>query len=393
MRWLACMFLIACGKHAAPPAKQDAAAVAQKPADAAPAPADAPAAPARPTVVQVAVGAHSACAAMSDGSARCWDDRGEVTTPKLKGVKQLALGDAHACALLDDGSVACWGKIGFSDKTEQAAPTAVPGVNDTKRLFAIGGASCAEDSAGKLACWGDVDAAGHVTHAGAHRAPTAAIGLDHVTQITARAALRDDGDVVFRDGNAFAKAGASDIVEVATLGDFACGRHHDGMIDCYGSAQPCAAAPAPAAPKPAPKTKPKKGKPAKAPKPAPPPKPTGPRIEKLLQLSPARAFVPDAGVCVIAVNGHLGCVTPGDRCIVDQYGAIAKIEQVAGACVRTSSGGVQCWSAEGKHAAVAIQGVAKASALAAGGGRACAIVGERSVACWIGTGEARTIDL
>jgi hypothetical protein len=98
-------------------------------------------------------------------------------------------------------------------------------------------------------------------------------------------------------------------------------------------------------------------------------------------------------VCAITTAGHLACVTPGDHCSGETYAGVANIDEIAGACARVAGGGVQCWNADGKHAASQIRGVARASALAAGGGRACAIVGERSVACWTGSGEARTIDL
>jgi hypothetical protein len=45
----------------------------------------------------------------------------------------------------------------------------VPGVNDARQIFAVGGAMCASVVEGPLVCWGDVDARGHVTATGARR--------------------------------------------------------------------------------------------------------------------------------------------------------------------------------------------------------------------------------
>ncbi len=380
--------LVACGKHAEEPApKKDAAAVVAATADAAPRP-DASPPPAKPRATQIAVGGHLACALLSDGSVRCWEGDA-VTTPNLRGVKQLVVGDAYACAIVDDASVACWGKIGFGAQAQQAVPTGVPGVRKVKLLWAVGPAACASDVDGKLACWGDVDPRGHFTHSGAHRTPTAVVGLDHVKQLVAHAALRDDGDVAFwEDGGAPTRAGVTGVLELADDPRYACGRRADGA-ECYGPDQPCAPAEVkPVAPKP--KKKPAKGKATKAP----PPKPAGPRIEKLALL-PAKRFGAADGLCEITTAGRVQCVHVGEQsCGLVTWGRLTDVVELAGSCARIANGTVRCWTDDPKHRdSTAIAGVAGATALSATGDRACAIVEGGAVACWTGIAAAKPIDL
>ena len=201
----------ACKHDVAPPSLLQDGPPAASPSDAAAAmvPRDAASVAAAPTAIKVVVGAHAACAVMSDHSVRCWgsNDTGQLgdgtrktsatpVTPAIRGVQDLVLGADHACALLDDASVACWGNIGFGPKPGPTlVPTGVVGVHDMVRVFAIDGADCATARAGALVCWGDVDARGHVTATGAHRTPTPVPGIDHVAVLAKHAAVRDDGGV------------------------------------------------------------------------------------------------------------------------------------------------------------------------------------------------------
>src|SRR5690242_6066013 len=73
--------------------------------------------------VSVAFGASHACAAMDDGTARCWGldvfgqlgDGGNsyaVGTPStvigLSGVRSVVVGHDYSCALGADGRISCW---------------------------------------------------------------------------------------------------------------------------------------------------------------------------------------------------------------------------------------------------------------------------------------------
>jgi alpha-tubulin suppressor-like RCC1 family protein len=79
-------------------------------------------------VVEIAVGASSACARLGDATLRCWGKNasGEVgdgtktaratpVKPAIEGVVHLAMGAGHACAIVRGGAVACWGANGSGE--------------------------------------------------------------------------------------------------------------------------------------------------------------------------------------------------------------------------------------------------------------------------------------
>ncbi len=279
-------------------------------ADAAPIAIDAAPQPIAPTVVEVVAGAHSACARMSDATLRCWGANGDgqlgdgtrrdsavPVAPRLRGVKAVVVGEGYACALIDDTSVACWGRIGFG-KPGSPEPTAVPGVRDAKRIFAVGGAGCASTNGGALICWGDVDARGHVTTTGASHAPTPVPGVDHVSALVARAALREDGDVaLWLDDGTPIRAGVDRMIELASRDGLVCALRDDGAVRCFGPDVPCVPKPK-VTPKPAP---PKSHKKIVKADPGPPAV-----IAQTLPLPPASHLAFEAGVCVL--SGRLACL-------------------------------------------------------------------------------------
>ena len=375
-----------------------------------------------PVATKVAVGAHSACAVIGDGTVRCWgkNDHGQLgdnsrndsplpVTPKLGGVKDLVVGDDNACALIDDTSVVCWGKIGYGDAADTLAPSAVPGVRGVVRIFLIGGAGCATEKDGGLVCWGDVDARGHITTTGAHHAPAPVPGVDHVLALVARGALRDDGDLTLwvNDG-APVKAGLTRMLEIAQRGDLVCGLDTAGAVTCFGpKTSPCAAPTAAPKPKPKakpakPKTKPKKGgKPAKPepPKPAPePPADHGPVAFKLaVPLAKHLAF--DTGVCVVSTAKQLICADLPLLCAHARLGAplrpwpaLVTVDTMSGACGKLVNGTVRC-GMPAAAAAPTISGVAGATQLSASpdGTRGCAILPDKHLACWAGSQTAAPV--
>lgn len=93
-------------------------------------------------ITDIALGYEHTCAALDDGTARCWGraDRGQLgdgtnmvtgypKTVSLDGIVDIAAGPAYTCALVTDGSVHCWGygALGNGDD-EAAAPVAVIGL-------------------------------------------------------------------------------------------------------------------------------------------------------------------------------------------------------------------------------------------------------------------------
>jgi len=391
VKYLALVLLVACGKSSRPaPVAKDAASVAKAGSDASTAPViDAP--PAKPTPTKVVVGPHTSCAVMSDHTLRCWgaNDKGQLgdgtttdhptpVTPNLVGVQDVVLGPAHACALLDDGSVACWGDIGYGKADHQLIPAGVPGVNEAKRLFAVGAASCATMTNGAFVCWGDIDPKGHLRLLGGareHRVPTPGSGLEHIIALTEAGALRDDGSVYTWGADGVPTMSAlADITEIAAAGDGVCGLTKAGDVVCTGGVPHCATRGV------------KMGKPkrhSKRPAPRPKPEPAKPSLEKLA-LPPARHLAFDVGLCVVTTTGHLQCLAAANPCELDEaWPGLSKVDVVDGHCARSVDGSVRCWQVDRKSRTVgSISGATGAVQMASSSSHGCALLGDRRVVCW-----------
>jgi len=400
--------LCACAKHKdAPPSPLQDGAPAAIAIDAAPIAIDAPPPREAPTATKVVVGAHAACAILSDLSVRCWggntegqlgngSTRGSTVpvVPNVRGVKDLVMGDDFACALIDDTSVVCWGKIGYGKDHRLLVPTAAPGVRDIVRIFAVGGAACGTAKAGALVCWGDVDPRGHVTTTGNSHAPTPVPGLDHVLLLTAHAAVSESHVLsTWTDGGAPATSAFTDAGELAER-DQPCALRDGGEVVCVSDHPLCgpaiALAPAPAAaPPPPPAKKPaKKGKkpPVKKAKPA-------PVVAKLAAYAlPEKAthLAFDTGVCVVAQK-RVDCIDLEHACKVTRpWPAFVTVEDSDGTCARLTNGTVRC-RALGMPAAPLITGVTDAIAISATATRGCALAKDHRVLCWEGTAAATVV--
>lgn len=387
-----------------PPPKDDAAV---QPVDASEV--DAAVARAAPREVKkVVVGDHVTCALLVDATVRCWgrnqhgqlgigttEDAASPVRPNLLGVTDIVLGDAHACALLDDESVTCWGNINYGRKGLLLSPSAAPGVAKAKRLFAVGGASCATIADGSLVCWGDIDVKGRIRRSGGTtRAPSPWVGLSRVAALTANGALTEDGTVWYwGETGEPVRTTMTNVVEIASIGDRVCGLSRDGSVACAGPKAMCAAAvPKPAAPaKPAPAKQParKSAKTAKGnkqtSKPAAKPAPPEPAIVvEVLRLPPAKHLAFDAGSCVVTRTGRFQCLDARDACKAEApWPGLVKVDYVTGTCARMVDGDVRCWSADaGDKRVHDVAGVAGAVAVAAGTSHACAVLADRSLACW-----------
>jgi alpha-tubulin suppressor-like RCC1 family protein len=147
------------------------------------------------TARAIATGAAHSCAALDDGTVKCWglnddgqlgvgdtdargDDPGEMgdALPAVQlnladGVRVTGLvaGDAHTCALLSTGAVQCWGsgangRLGSGDENSRGdepgemgtSLTAVDlGSGRTARALAAGGShTCALRDTNDVVCWG-----------------------------------------------------------------------------------------------------------------------------------------------------------------------------------------------------------------------------------------------
>jgi hypothetical protein len=127
-----------------------------------------------PDAVALGTGSAHACAAMRDGSVRCWgrSDRGgtgstsqlpNLTPVQVNGVAgavEVAAGGTHSCARTDAGAVWCWGggyrgQLGNGERETslQAVPVSISGATS----IAAGDAfTCAAVADGSVWCWGDL---------------------------------------------------------------------------------------------------------------------------------------------------------------------------------------------------------------------------------------------
>jgi alpha-tubulin suppressor-like RCC1 family protein len=118
--------------------------------------------------VAIACGDLFACALLSDGTVRCWGDNGQgalgvglcpaqssvpLKASGLAGVKSISASGLHACAALNDGTVKCWGEIPFGSALA-FTPVAVPSLTGVSSVAAGSGVDCALVSSGGIRCWG-----------------------------------------------------------------------------------------------------------------------------------------------------------------------------------------------------------------------------------------------
>lgn len=132
-------------------------------------------------VASIAPGYYHTCAAMTDGTARCWGDgingaigNGTTTdalTPTpvsgidgaaggLTGVAEVCTGYQFSCARLTDGRAACWGynfsgQLGNGTTTTSNVPKAVSGISTATKIACGYGHACAILAGGSVKCWGD----------------------------------------------------------------------------------------------------------------------------------------------------------------------------------------------------------------------------------------------
>jgi serine/threonine protein kinase/alpha-tubulin suppressor-like RCC1 family protein len=162
-------------------------------------------------VVQISAGRFHTCAAMRDGTARCWgwnankqlgdgtteDQYSPMTVSGLSGVVRVAAGQCATCALQSTGFVACWG---LTARGERPLPYLVAGVSYATAVTAGEMHACARRSDGTVWCWG-LNGNGEVGDGTRDSTLEArqVRGLANITQVSAggfhTCALRADGTV------------------------------------------------------------------------------------------------------------------------------------------------------------------------------------------------------
>ena len=228
--------------------------------------------------VQIAAHGARACAAMKDGSARCWgrDGTNAVLEPRavtpsgvaqicvggdftctrthggdvdclgatVHGASQVACGDAHACAI-SNGRVVCW--------SPGKPPAAVPETGGATAIAAGGGTTCAIFGDRTAKCWGRGDRGqlGGGSFADSDvpvqvpELEVKSIGVGEAHTCVALwngqvACFGEDDHGQLGDGHTEASAKPVDVSGLIGVTDVACGAHHtcareaDSTLWCWG---------------------------------------------------------------------------------------------------------------------------------------------------------------
>ncbi len=295
-------------------------------------------------VVELASGAHHACARFDDGNVRCWGDghagqrgqsglAGATSAPWASGFSAVAFGAAHRCGLRHDGSVWCWGAGGFGQLGHGAhAASAAPVATGLKAIAVAAGDdhSCALVAGGLVHCWG----AGDLGQLGSGALPAAPLRRP-LTGAPREAQPVPQGI-----------AGLTDAALLSVAANHTCVTRAGGQTRCWGLEALALGAPS------------DDGEP-----------PEPPSAEVLRATSAKPKPVPGLKDAL-----ELGC--GAHHC-----------------CARLQTGGVSCWGA-GAHGALgqsdtanspkplAVPGVGGAQRLAVGRHFACVLLADASVACF-----------
>jgi alpha-tubulin suppressor-like RCC1 family protein len=156
-------------------------------------------------VASMSSGANHTCAALANGTAKCWGSNasgqlgdGNVVTRLvpvdvigLTGVTQINASGDHTCAVLTNGTVKCWGsnasgQLGDGTNVTRLVPVDVIGLTDVRQISASGNHTCAVLTNGTAKCWGS-NASGQLGDGTnvTRLVPVDVIGLTDVRQISA----------------------------------------------------------------------------------------------------------------------------------------------------------------------------------------------------------------
>jgi alpha-tubulin suppressor-like RCC1 family protein len=126
--------------------------------------------------VQIAAGDTHACALVGGGAVWCWGSNGNgqlglgmpvdllshapAPVPGLADAIHISAGYSHTCAALADGSARCWGsngsgQLGDSTFLQRVAPVSVMDLSGVIATAAGKTSSCALKQNGLVKCWGD----------------------------------------------------------------------------------------------------------------------------------------------------------------------------------------------------------------------------------------------
>jgi alpha-tubulin suppressor-like RCC1 family protein len=353
-------------------------------------------------------------------------------------VVALAAGADHSCALLGSGGVDCWGADGdgqlgagvaaqrCSGDACSPVPVPVAGVAGASALAAGGEETCAIVAGGAVQCWG-ANGSGQLGGGpggrvrGVAGAVAVAVGADHACAIVAAGAvecwgandLGQLGDGPGRGGGPVAVRGLAGAVALAAGGEETCAIVAGGAVECWGAngfgelgdgtsrgpddcaGRACAWAPAP--------VRGVAGAVAVA--------VGNDHACALLARGSALCWGYDfaAELGAGTSSGPQWCAGGGwcattPVAVLGLAGATAIAAGGDHTCALLTGGGVDCWGFDSfgqlgvgtsagpqtcywqlvrcAKSAVAVRGLATASAIAAGGDHSCALVAGAAVDCW-----------
>ena len=231
----------------------------------------------------ISAGLYYTCAALSDGSPRCWGQNYEgygqlgngararltwavpTPVPGLSGVAEITAGFLHTCARMSDGTARCWGWNPYGAIGDGTAvldpdygvypPTVVTGLSEVAELGVGNYHTCARINDGTVKCWGgnDFGQLGDNTTTG-HLTPATVPNLSNVTQFSSTwgyaCARLSDATVRCWGENSYGQLGdgttttrltptvvpgLSGVAEVRTASAHTCARLTNGTVKCWGS--------------------------------------------------------------------------------------------------------------------------------------------------------------
>jgi alpha-tubulin suppressor-like RCC1 family protein/tRNA A-37 threonylcarbamoyl transferase component Bud32 len=175
----------------------------------------------------------------------------QTDVPGIAGATSVAAGRYHSCAALTDGTARCWGwnqlgQLGDNSNEDQYVPVVVAGVTGVTQIAAGQGLSCALQSNGAVMCWG-------LTPMGIRRQAYVVNNITAATQIAVgeshACARRADGKLFCWGGNDQGQLGngttqgqvhaievpsLGGVVQVAAGAGHTCALFNDATVWCWG---------------------------------------------------------------------------------------------------------------------------------------------------------------